>query len=177
VAASIFAVGNWRHPIPTHRAISSHFGASRSGNRPTECAAGHCGVDFKAPVGTPVYAVQDGLVLIAERNEVVGGDAGRYVKLEHAGGLARSWYIHLDAVSVDKGQKVFAGQQVGTVGVTGVKNSPPHLHFALAVPGHGGFTYVDPEPIIAGWSGGGASSLLALAAVAGLALLLYRSLR
>jgi murein DD-endopeptidase MepM/ murein hydrolase activator NlpD len=119
------------------------------------------------------------VVLIAERNEIAGGAAGRYVKLEHAGGEARSWYIHLDAVSVSKGQQVYAGQQVGTVGLTGVKNSPSHLHFAVAVPGSGGYVYIDPAPLAASWNGGGGSGsgLLGLAAVVGLALLLWRSLR
>jgi len=176
---SAFAVGGWRHPIPSHRTVSSPFGASRTGTRPAECIAGHCGVDFKAPVGTPVYAVHDGVVLIAESNEVVGGDAGRYVKLEHAGGQARSWYIHLDTLNVSKGQQVYAGQQVGTVGTTGVKQSPAHLHFALAVPSSSGsstYVYVDPAPLVAGWNGGG-SDVLGFALGAGLALLLWRSLR
>lgn len=186
---SIFTVGGWQHPIPSHRTISSHFGASRSGNRPAECGAGHCGLDFPAPVGVPVYAIHDGVVLIAQQNEIAGGAAGRYVKLEHAGGQARSWYIHLDTVGVKAKQQVRAGQQVGTNGLTGVKNTPPHLHFALAVKSGSGYVYIDPEPFVANWgssvatapSGGGSGSTvaggLALVAVAGLALLLWRSLR
>jgi murein DD-endopeptidase MepM/ murein hydrolase activator NlpD len=139
---------------------SCRFGAHRSGRRPSECELGHCGIDLAGPVGTPVYAVADGVVLAAVRNEHRGGRAGRYVKLGHDG-VAKTYYVHLDEVRADlrPGSLVKGGEQIGTIGLTGVKRSAPHLHFGLAVNmGRAAdseyrtrFRYVDPEPLLWFW--------------------------
>jgi len=164
-------VPGWVHPLrkPIYPSSSGlRFGAGRSGNRPAECGAGHCGVDLLCSVGTPTYSVHDGVVVTAQRNEVVGGSAGRYISINHAGGVAKSYYIHLDKVDVSKGQQVRAGQHIGTVGRTGVKTSPTHLHFAVKEKGK----YVNPEPALRSWptsAGGGLLFLAALTVVGWLA--------
>lgn len=177
--ANPFALPGWVHPLPTHRTIGSRFGASRSGDRPEECGLGHCGVDLFAPLGTPVYACQDGNVVTAQTDEAAGGAAGKYVKLSHGGDLVRTWYIHLDSLTVSAGQQVAAGQQIGTVGTTGTQSTPAHLHFALALVTGGRATYADPESLLASWPnpGGGSASAfewLQLAAAAALVWYLWK---
>jgi len=150
-------------PLPALVGISSPFGAGRSGDRPDECGSGHCGVDLPAEVGTAVLAVAGGMVLTAQPNEAAGGAAGRYIVIEHDAGL-RTHYVHLDAVNVKSKDWVEEGQAIGTVGMTGNKNSPPHLHFAVNL---GGSKYTDPAPYLA--NAGVAESGLLVLAMAGVA--------
>jgi len=86
----------------------------------------HQGVDFRAAVGTPVYAVGDGVVTRADSAN--DSTAGKWVGILHAYGLT-SRYMHLDTVEVKKGQRVKQGDRIGTTGATGIQNSTPHLHF------------------------------------------------
>ncbi len=151
----------WYHPLagPRRRMppnASCRFGAPRPGRRPAECELGHCGVDLAGPVGTPIYAVHDGVVLAAVRDERRGGSAGRYIKLGHGDGLAKSYYVHLDRLRAHlrQGSRVVGGERIGTIGLTGVKRSAPHLHFGLALrvstTGRR-YRYVDPEPLLRRW--------------------------
>jgi murein DD-endopeptidase MepM/ murein hydrolase activator NlpD len=96
----------------------------------------HYGVDFAAPVGTPVEAVADGRVLKAGW---FGGN-GRFVKIQHDDVYETS-YSHLSRISeaVREGGLVKKGQVIGYVGSTGLATGP-HLHFALYRDGK----YVDP---------------------------------
>jgi murein DD-endopeptidase MepM/ murein hydrolase activator NlpD len=96
----------------------------------------HYGVDFAAPVGTPVEAVADGRVLKAGW---YGGN-GRFVKIQHDETYETS-YSHLSRISdvVREGGIVKKGQIIGYVGATGLATGP-HLHFALYREGK----YVDP---------------------------------
>jgi murein DD-endopeptidase MepM/ murein hydrolase activator NlpD len=94
----------------------------------------HAGVDFAAPMGTPVVAAADGAVVSASD---LGG-YGLTVILDHEGALA-TLYAHLSHISVAPGQQVQRGELVGFVGSTG-NSTGPHLHFETRV--HG--TPVDP---------------------------------
>jgi murein DD-endopeptidase MepM/ murein hydrolase activator NlpD len=149
----------WFHPLsgPTRHLppnAACRFGASRPGTRPPECELGHCGVDLARPVGTPIFAVHDGTVLTAVRDEVAGGTAGRFLRIGHREGAVVTSYIHLDEIRPDlrPGMRVKGGEVIGTIGLTGVKRSGPHLHFAVAVRrGGGSFRYVDPEPMLWFW--------------------------
>lgn len=94
----------------------------------------HQGVDLAAPRGTPVYATRSGIVAIATHNQ----SAGNYVQIDHQDGF-RSVYMHLDTYCVSSGQIVSAGQQIGTVGTTGISNGY-HLHFGISLNG----SYVNP---------------------------------
>lgn len=87
----------------------------------------HLGVDYAAPIGTPVVALADGIVASAGRN----GRAGKYVALTHYG-VYRTAYSHLSRFGrgVKKGKKVHQGQIIGYVGTTGASTGP-HLDFQL----------------------------------------------
>ncbi len=85
----------------------------------------HAGLDFAARFGSPIYAVNDGRVSIAGWH----GGHGKYVRLEHGGGLG-SGYGHMSRIAVKSGQQVRRGQVIGYVGSTGLSTGP-HLHYEL----------------------------------------------
>ena len=87
----------------------------------------HRGVDFGAPIGTPVLAAADG-----EVDEVrVAGGYGRLVRLRHAGGWGTG-YAHLSAWApgLHPGEQVRQGQVIGFVGSDGLSTGP-HLHYEV----------------------------------------------
>lgn len=88
----------------------------------------HAGVDWRAPRGTMVYAMDDGVVVEVEK-VLVG--YGHFVRIAHAGTMS-TLYAHLDKVEVKPGDKVGRGQNIGTVGMTGWSTGP-HLHFEIYV--------------------------------------------
>lgn len=101
--------------------------------------SGHDGVNIAAPKGTPVIAANNGIVAHAG-NQVRG--FGNLVLIRHEGGI-KTVYAHLDEVRVKVGDKVHAGQKIGTVGKTGnVKE--PQLHFEIRK----GTTPVDPSKYV-----------------------------
>lgn len=90
---------------------------------------GHNGDDYAAPVGTPVYAADEGTVTFegwGQNHSWMGAPAGICV-LIHNGGVY-SGYAHLNSTVVNKGQRVSKGQHIGYVGATGAATGP-HLHF------------------------------------------------
>lgn len=89
----------------------------------------HTGLDFAAPMGTPVYAVASGRII----STAWGGPYGNLVKIQHAGQVV-TYYAHLSRFSVSPGQDVKAGQEVGRVGSTG-NSSGPHIHLEVRVRG------------------------------------------
>lgn len=91
--------------------------------------ATHKGVDFRAPIGTPVRAAASGLVLTA--SDLSPDPAGVTVIVDH-GGVA-TLYMHLSQLYVTKGQTVAQGQLIALSGNTGIKESAPHLHFGVRV--------------------------------------------
>jgi murein DD-endopeptidase MepM/ murein hydrolase activator NlpD len=96
----------------------------------------HWGVDYAAPVGTPVSALGDGVVTFAGRK----GGFGNYVEVRH-GSTYTTCYGHLSRFGegVRAGRRVEQGQVLGYVGSTGLSTGP-HLDFR--VKHHGQF--VDP---------------------------------
>ena len=95
----------------------------------------HPGVDLKAPVGTPVLAMDDGVVIEVE---YTGIGYGHYVRIAH-NGTVWTLYAHLSQTLVKPGERVARGQQIGAVGVTGWSTGP-HLHFEV----HEGDRVVNP---------------------------------
>lgn len=87
----------------------------------------HRGIDVRAPKGTPIVAVAQGVV-IEVREQVFG--YGKHVRIAHNGTVA-SLYAHLDEIEVKVGQRVEKGDEIGTVGTTGWVTGP-HLHFELS---------------------------------------------
>ena len=75
----------------------------------------HFGVDVAVPVGTPVVAPADGLVVVAHDDMYYSGGT---VLLDHGYGLT-SAYLHLHEVSVAEGQMLRQGDRLGSVGATG----------------------------------------------------------
>ena len=94
----------------------------------------HMGVDYAAPVGTPVISVADGVV--AESG--FQGAYGNKVVIQHNANQSTA-YAHLSRISVRKGQTVKQGEIVGAVGSTGLSTGP-HLHFEFRINGR----HVDP---------------------------------
>ncbi len=85
----------------------------------------HTGIDFAAPVGTPIQAAGDGVVQDAKW----WGGYGRWVRISHS----KDWdtgYGHLSAIAVHEGQVVHQGDIIGYVGTTG-RSTGPHLHFEV----------------------------------------------
>lgn len=95
----------------------------------------HGGIDIAGPIGTPILAAADGVVID------VGPTAGygAWVKLRHADGTV-TLYGHLNTWSVRVGEQVMAGDQIATMGNRG-NSTGPHLHFEVLV---GGSNRIDP---------------------------------
>jgi murein DD-endopeptidase MepM/ murein hydrolase activator NlpD len=99
----------------------------------------HGGVDYAAPVGTPVRAIGDGTVAFAARK----GAAGNMITIHHSGGY-RSSYLHLSRIDVKRGQHVSQSTIIGRVGTTG-RSTGPHLDLRLEKNGK----LVDPRHEVA----------------------------
>jgi len=94
----------------------------------TGSRAFHNGVDYRGAVGTPVYAVADGVVVQSS----FSNDNGNFIAIKHSDN-SQSWYLHLSQRGVGNGQRVRGRQIIGKVGNTG-RSSGPHLHFAIKQP-------------------------------------------
>lgn len=103
----------------------------------------HKGMDFAAPLGTPVYATADGTVEMMEWR----GNYGRLVVLRHGQGL-ESRYAHLSGyeMGLRVGTRVAQGQVIGYVGASGLATGP-HLDFELRVGGRA----IDPAVVMSLW--------------------------
>ena len=96
----------------------------------------HSGIDFAAPQGTSVRAVADGVVTHAGYSL----SAGNWIKIQHCDRYATAYlHLHRIGVGIRKGGKVSRGQEIGTVGSTGISTGP-HLHFSFYDRGR----YVNP---------------------------------
>ena len=89
----------------------------------------HSGIDMTAPAGTPVYATGDGVVGVAGRNAQGYSGYGVVVLVDHGFGF-QTLYAHMQGVKVRVGQKVKRGEQIGTVGSSGM-SSGNHLHYEV----------------------------------------------
>lgn len=118
--------------LPTHGVFTSGFGY--------RWGALHAGVDLAAPIGTPIYAASDGVVIDAGPT----AGYGAWVKLRHADGTV-TLYGHINTWDVQIGQRVFAGDQIATVGNRGFSTGP-HCHFEVLL---GGTNRIDPVPWLA----------------------------
>ncbi|SMR72485.1 Murein DD-endopeptidase MepM and murein hydrolase activator NlpD, contain LysM domain [Aliiroseovarius halocynthiae] len=89
----------------------------------------HNGTDFAAPIGTPVYAPADGVVVHAGWSS----GYGRLIKIQHEFGV-ETRYAHLSRMTVQKGQRVSRGERIGDIGNSG-RSTGPHLHYEVRVGG------------------------------------------
>ncbi|WP_366847848.1 M23 family metallopeptidase [Mycolicibacterium sp.] len=118
--------------MPTRGIFTSGFGY--------RWGALHAGIDLAAPIGTPIYAASDGVVV--DTGPTAG--YGAWVKIRHADGTV-TLYGHVNSWDVSIGQRVFAGDQIATVGNRG-NSTGPHLHFEVLL---GGTNRTDPVPWLA----------------------------
>lgn len=116
----------WLYPLQNPR-ISSGYGWRTTRRWGREL---HAGVDFVAPMGSPVRAVADGKVTFANES---AGEGGLTITLLHADGT-RTLYGHLSKIVVREGMQVRQGDTIGLVGSTG-QSTGPHLHFEVYPPG------------------------------------------
>ena len=89
----------------------------------------HTGVDFSAKTGTPIYATGDATVVAAGKNLNEYSGYGIVCVLDHGFGY-RTLYAHMHDVQVRQGQKVKRGEQIGSVGSTGMSKGS-HLHYEV----------------------------------------------
>ena len=118
-----------RTPVEFSR-ISSYFSTARFHPILNRIRA-HKGVDYAAPIGTPVKATGDGKVVFVGRR----GGYGNAIELQH-GARYSTLYGHLSrfARSLHRGDHVHQGQIIGYVGMTGLATGP-HLHYEFRVDG------------------------------------------
>ena len=105
--------------------ISSPFG-QRKNPTDTSKTEMHGGIDFAAPLNSPVQAVLPGKVASIEKSP---DGFGNRVLVEHPNG-STSYYAHLNDVNVKQGDELTQGQALGTVGSTG-KSTGPHVEFGI----------------------------------------------
>lgn len=118
--------------------ITQYFGTTpfATANPQVYNSGGHPGVDFGAPIGTPIKAALSGTILATGNTDLAHDSKGnqcysfgKWVMLVHNNGI-NTLYAHLSTIDVSKGQTVGTGQIIGLSGMTGVATGP-HLHFGV----------------------------------------------
>lgn len=120
----IVGTGKLCNPCPSAY-ISSEFGGRKSPGGIG--STNHKGRDYAASAGTPIYASDDGKVIVSTFNVA----RGNYVQIDHGNGI-KTIYQHNSSNAVSVGQSVKKGQIIAYVGSTGYSTGP-HLHFEVWV--------------------------------------------
>lgn len=114
--------------IPQHAPANIAYISSGFGYRAdpfTGGAAFHAGLDFKGPIGAPIYAAAAGTISFVGQQQGYGNT----VEIDHGNGLMTR-YAHMSGFRARVGQPVEAGQVIGLIGNTG-RSTGPHLHFEV----------------------------------------------
>lgn len=129
----------WRQAFvrPAKGIDTSPFGVKRTYNGKTE--GRHRGLDIDGANGDPIYAANDGVVVLVADDFYYVGNA---VFIDHGAGLF-TLYFHMTKTGVQLGDKVKRGQKIGTIGKTG-RVTGPHLHFSVKLAD----TYVNPADLL-----------------------------
>ena len=127
-----------RFEWPAKGVISGVYGSQRILNGVPKWP--HYGLDIANETGTPVYAPVDGVVTMA--NDLYY--SGNTLILDH-GMRVFSTFLHMDTITVEVGETVKQGEQIGTIGSTG-RSTGPHLDWRINL----GNTRLDPQTIISG---------------------------
>ena len=106
----------------------------------TGAAAFHAGLDFRGPIGAPIYAAARGTVSYAG----VRQGYGSCIEITHGNGLLTR-YAHMSAFRARVGQTVAAGDTIGAIGSSG-RSTGPHLHFEVRINDQP----VNPRPFLEG---------------------------
>jgi murein DD-endopeptidase MepM/ murein hydrolase activator NlpD len=128
------------YPLPAAASVMTGYGwqlDSDSGE-----VAFHSGVDLAAETGTSVVSVGDGTIAFAGNQ----GNYGNLVVVNHAQGI-QTRYAQLDRIDVRVGQTIRRGDRLGTVGTTGLANTP-HLHFEVRSNSNLGWVAQNPSDYI-----------------------------
>lgn len=132
--------------VPTQLPLSGEFLLTSSfgvrADPMTHLPSMHEGIDFVAPVGTPVLATAPGQVLRAEYS----GAYGNMVEVSHQDGFVTR-YAHLKTIFVKPGQFIRREETLGTLGNTG-RSTGPHLHYEVLLRGQP----MHPAKALAAWS-------------------------
>lgn len=110
------------YPLPKRARVSGKFGTNRGDHI-------HAGVDLGVPVGTPVMAIQGGVVTKISTK----GPRGKAIYVKHPGGMV-TISQHLSSFKAKVGDRVDQGQVIGLSGNTGYSKGP-HLHFEVLING------------------------------------------
>jgi murein DD-endopeptidase MepM/ murein hydrolase activator NlpD len=121
-----------QYVFPTHGVWTSGFGF--------RWGVLHAGIDIANSIGTPIYAVADGVV--TDAGPTAG--YGAWVKIRHADGTV-TLYGHVNTWLVSPGERVMAGDQIATIGNRG-QSTGPHCHFSVLL---NGTDFIDPVPWLA----------------------------
>ena len=127
-----------RFEWPAKGVISGVYGSQRILNGVPKWP--HYGLDIANETGTPVYAPVDGVVTMADDLYY----SGNTLILDH-GMRVFSTFLHMDTITVEVGETVKQGAQIGTIGSTG-RSTGPHLDWRINL----GNTRLDPQTIISG---------------------------
>ncbi len=143
-AVEPFGLGVAAFPVDEARKMFwDDWGQPRSGGRR------HQGNDVLAQIGVPIRSIEDGVV------EKVGSGGLAGLSITIVGNSGAKWfYAHLDEVeTLEPGDRVLAGEQIGTNGDTGNARGAPHLHLQWAPDGE---TWENPYPVLVALWGDGA---------------------
>lgn len=113
--------------LPLGSVITSHYGNARMFNN--EVKSYHAGTDFRALIGTPIKAANNGKIALAKERFL----SGKSVVIDHGEGIY-SAYFHCSELKVAVGDSVKKGQIIALSGDTG-RVSGAHLHFSMMVQG------------------------------------------
>ncbi len=98
----------------------------------------HQGVDMSGPVGEPIYAAADGIIVKSGR----AGGYGKMIEIDHGKGMTTR-YAHMSRLNANVGDRVVAGEQIGQMGSTG-RSTGSHLHYEVRIDGRA----VNPMPFL-----------------------------
>ena len=127
-------------PVSTSvKRISSYYGWRTYYYRGRKITDFHRGIDIPAAIGTDIYAVQSGKVILSTSHS----SYGKYCIIDHGGGIT-TLYAHCSELLVKEGDKVTQGQHIAEMGSTG-QSTGSHLHFEVRVNG------THEDPIANGW--------------------------
>jgi len=113
------------YPLEKIKVIGDFGNIRKSG----KVAIQHLGVDLEATTGTPVFAINDGVVKLSKELP----NYGKTIIIDHGLGIF-SLYLHLEEFKVSEGERVKRGEIIALSGNTGYSISP-HLHFSIKING------------------------------------------
>ncbi|MBI4132601.1 MAG: peptidoglycan DD-metalloendopeptidase family protein [Candidatus Sungbacteria bacterium] len=118
-------------PLPDPIFITQYFGQTAFARSGAYNGNGHNGIDFRAPLGTAVFASEGGVVRASGDTDLAcrRSSYGRWILIDHPNRLA-TLYAHLSLLKVTPGASVSRGELIGYSGFSGYATGP-HLHFTV----------------------------------------------